>query len=258
MTSSRRQFLKSSALVISGASALTLNCQKSQKSVNIIFLLADQWRAQDVGFMGNDHVRTPHLDKLAEKSIVLQNAISGCPVCSPYRASLMTGQYPLTHGVFYNDKPLKPTGRTLGECFKDAGYNTAYIGKWHINGHEKGETTAHGRSTPVPQDRRFGFDYWRVSECTHDYNNSIYFDNANQQHTWDGYDAIAQTRLAQDYIRDHAQDKPFFLFLSWGPPHAPYHTAPEKYRNFYEWSDIKLRPNVPKPFRDQARKDIAG
>ncbi len=208
--------------------------------------------------MGNDQVRTPHLDKLAGESIVLENAISGCPVCSPYRASLMTGQYPLRHGVFYNDKPLKPTGKTLGECFKDAGYQTAYIGKWHINGHEKGETTAQGRATPVPHHRRFGFDFWKVNECTHDYNNSIYFDEANQEHTWDGYDAVAQTRLAQDYIRNHAQDKPFFLFLSWGPPHAPYHTAPEKYRNFYEWSDIKLRPNVPKSLREKAQKDIAG
>ena len=259
MKASRRQFLKSSALVLSGASALALNCQKRHKSPNVIFILADQWRTQDVGFMGNVQVRTPHLDKLAGESIVLQNAVSGCPVCSPYRASLMTGQYPLTHGVFYNDKPLKPQGKALGECFRDAGYATAYIGKWHLKGHAKGVSVNEGRQQPVPQDRRLGFDFWRVHECTHDYNHSVYFDEQNTPHTWEGYDTIAQTQIAQEYIKDRARQQPFFLFLSWGPPHAPYHTAPDEFRSLYPNPEtIHLRPNVPDELKEKAQQDIAG
>ena len=238
---------------------MALHCQKRRKFPNVIFILADQWRAQDVGFMGNEQVRTPHLDKLAGESIVLQNAISGCPVCSPYRGSLMTGQYPLTHGVFYNDKPLKPKGKTLGECFRDAGYATAYIGKWHLKGHAKGVSVNEGRQQPVPQDRRLGFDFWRVHECTHDYNYSIYFDEQNTQHTWDGYDAIAQTKMAQEYIQNYPKERPFFLFLSWGPPHAPYHTAPEEFRSLYVNPEkIDLRSNVPNKLKEQAQRDIVG
>ncbi len=258
VNSNRRQFLKSAALALGAGSVLQF-CKTSQKPPNVIFILADQWRAQDVGYAGNAQVHTPNLNNLAEKSVVLQNAISGCPVCSPYRASLMTGQFPLTHGVFYNDKPLRPAGPTLGECFRDAGYATAYIGKWHLKGHEKGGATNVGRSQPVPQNRRLGFEFWRVHECTHDYNHSIYFDEQNNQHTWDGYDAIAQTAAAQDYIRKQAHQQPFFLFLSWGPPHAPYHTAPEEYRAlFSEPTAIRLRPNVPPELREQAQRDIAG
>jgi arylsulfatase A-like enzyme len=233
-------------------------CSKRHRP-NVVFVLADQWRAQDVGYAGNAQVQTPNLDRLAAQSLVFENAVSGCPVCSPYRASLMTGQYPLTHGLFYNDKPLRPKGKTLGECFKEAGYETAYIGKWHINGHEKGGSVNDGRTKPVPAHRRFGFDFWKVHECTHDYNNSVYFDETNQPHKWQGYDAIAQTRMAQDYMKEHHGQNPFFLFLSWGPPHAPYHTAPEHCRALYpKTSEIQLRPNVPDDLKEKARRDIAG
>ena len=94
--------------------------------------------------------------------------------------------------------------------------------------------------------------------CTHNYNNSFYYDDENVKLKWNGYDAIAQTSEAQRYIHEHAGAKPFALFLSWGPPHAPYHTAPEKYRKQFSDAQIKLRPNVPKKFEAQARKALAG
>jgi arylsulfatase A-like enzyme len=255
--STRRKFLRTAAI---GTASTTLLGRFSwakglaEKSPagkpNLVFVFADQWRAQATGYAGNKDVRTPNLDRLAKESINFSNAVSGCPVCSPYRASQMTGQYWLTHGIFYNDKPLNPEAVTIGKVYRRAGYETGYIGKWHIDGH--------GRSDFIPKERRQGFEFWRVCECTHDYNHSLYYGDTPEKRYWPGYDAIAQTRGAQKYIRDHVKS-PFVLFMSWGPPHAPYQTAPEKYRRmFADPSKIFLRPNVPESLKEKAREDLAG
>jgi arylsulfatase A-like enzyme len=226
---------------------------------NVIFVFADQWRAQDLGYMGNNGVKTPTIDKLAEESVVFTNAVSGCPVCCPYRASLLTGQYPLTNGVFYNDKPLNPEANTIAKIYKKAGYETGYIGKWHLNGHAPGEETFEARLRFIPRERRQGFDFWQVLECTHDYNNSFYYEDSPERLKWDGYDAIAQTQSAIGYIKDKSKGgNPFLLMLSWGPPHAPYQTAPEKYRQMFSPEDIPVRPNVPDKLREKAKTDVAG
>ena len=229
----------------------TVACETQQKKPNLIFVFADQWRAQDIGYMGNKEVRTPSLDKLSEKSINFSNAVSTCPVCSPYRASLLTGQYVLTHGIFYNDKPLREDITSIARVYSNAGYSTAYIGKWHVDGH--------GRTAFIPTERRQGFEFWRVMECTHDYNNSQYYGDKDSLLTWDGYDAIAQTREAIKYIDKQNKKRPFILFLSWGSPHDPYDTAPEKYRQMFSDPDkLTLRPNVPEEFQDIARKNLSG
>jgi len=219
---------------------------------NVIFVFADQWRAQATGYCGNKNVSTPNIDSLTDESVWFVNAISGIPVCSPYRASLLTGQRPLTHGVFVNDVYLQPNSSSIAHTFATAGYDTAYIGKWHIDGH--------GRSVYIPEERRQGFDYWKVLECTHDYNHSAYFDgDCEKIKYWDGYDAIAQTNDAENYIRSHSKNnKPFFLMLSWGPPHSPYDTAPEKYKKMYNPEDIVLRQNVPKETEKESRNWLAG
>lgn len=254
---SRRQFLHQAAL---GAASIALPPSLSSAELspkkhtpdrpNLVFVFADQWRAQATGYAGNKDVRTPNLDRLAKESISFTNAVSGCPVCSPYRASLLTGQYWLTHGIFYNDKPLNPDATSIGKTYRRADYETAYIGKWHVDGH--------GRSSFIPKERRQGFEFWKVCECTHNYNHSLYYGDTPEKKYWPGYDAIAQTREAQKYIRQHAK-APFVLFVSWGPPHSPYQTAPEKYRKLFpDPSKITLRPNVPNSLRSQAQKELAG
>jgi len=75
---------------------------------NIVLVLADQWRAEAFGYAGNPDVKTPNLDRLQREGIHFVNAVSGMPVCCPARASFLTGQRPLTHGVFLNDVPLNP------------------------------------------------------------------------------------------------------------------------------------------------------
>jgi arylsulfatase A-like enzyme len=179
-------------------------------------------------------------------------AVAGMPVCSPTRASLLTGQRPQTHGVFLNDVPLSSSAVTLPKELKAASYDTACIGKWHIDGHGS-------RSAFIPPERRQGFDYWKVLECSHAYNNSAYYADTPKKLKWLGYDAIAQTRDAQGWLSARAKStKPFLLWLAWGPPHNPYETAPAKYRSMYSPKDIKLHPNVPPTAQATARKELAG
>ena len=229
----------------------------SPRRPNIVIVLADQWNAQSLGYAGNADVKTPNLDKLAQRSVVFTTAVSVMPVCSPARASLLTGQYPLTHGVFYNDRPLRNEALTLAEIYKDAGYATGYIGKWHINGQASYEKQFAARKRAVPRDRRQGFDYWKAREVTHDYNSSFYFDENDVRHEWPGYDAFPQTDSAISFI-DRNKNNPFLLVLSWGPPHDPYQTAPEAYRKMYDPASLQLRPNVPDSLQAKARKDLAG
>jgi arylsulfatase A-like enzyme len=229
------------------------------KQPNIVFIFSDQHRAQATGFGGDPNVRTPVMDALAARSLNFTTAVSGMPVCAPYRASLLTGQYPLTHGVFTNDVCLGDGAVSLAQACSAAGYDTAYIGKWHLDGH--------GRSSYIPTERRQGFDHWQVLECTHDYNRSRYYaGNDPTPRTWEGYDAFAQTRAVQEYLRTRPGERPFLLVLSWGPPHNPYESAPEEFRRLYDPAALELRPNVrledlQKPFRrftPDPRTDIAG
>ncbi|REG82776.1 sulfatase family protein [Algoriphagus antarcticus] len=229
----------------------------SQIKPNVIIILADQWRAQEVGYMGNTQIKTPNLDKLASQSLIFENAITTMAVCAPWRASFLTGQYPLTHGVFYNDKPLPNKALTMAEIYQEQGYATGYIGKWHLNGHARDEHPFSARDLPVPKDRRQGFDYWKVREVTHNYNNSFYFDENDVKHTWEGYDVFPQTDSAISYIQKN-KEHPFVLMLSYGPPHDPYFSAPKEYQDMYDESKLEVRPNVPIAFQDSARKVMAG
>jgi arylsulfatase A-like enzyme len=218
---------------------------------NVVFVLADQWRAQATTWEGDPNLvgKTPALDKLASESVNFKYAISCTPVCTPYRGSLLTGQYPLRHGLIINDVSLNSNAVSMAEAFTAGGYDTAYIGKWHVDGQ--------GRSAYIPRERRQGFDYWKVLECTHEYNRSAYYahDEPTKQ-LWQGYDAFAQTEDARAYITGRKNpDKPFLLVLSWGPPHNPYPTAPEAYQQF-DPAKIVLRKNA----KDTPafRKDLAG
>lgn len=223
-----------------------------KKRPNLVFVFADQWRAQDTGYAGNTDIYTPNIDRLASESINFRYAVSCMPVSTPYRATLLTGQYAQSHGLFLNDVQLNPEAKSIGKVYKSAGYNTGYIGKWHINGN--------GRSNYIPESNRQGFDYFKVLECTHDYNKSQYYDNNDSSPKWwEGYDVTAQTNDACRYIEEYSRkEKPFVLFLSWGPPHNPYDSAPEEYQKLYRDKDIKLRPNVPDACKGRAIKDLKG
>jgi len=228
-----------------------ISCSKEREKPNIVFVFADQWRAQATGYAGNPDVLTPNLDKLALEGVCFSNAVSTSPVCTPYRAMLLTGKYVLKTGMFMNDVSLEPESGSFAKLLKKEGYHTAYIGKWHLDGN--------GRSSFIPKERRQGFDYWKVLECSHSYNNSKYWGNDDKLHTWQGYDAEAQTKDAIAYIEEQSKGKnPFCLMLSWGPPHAPYQTAPEQFRAIYESMEVRLRPNVPGDLAEETKAKLRG
>lgn len=213
---------------------------------NIVFVFADQLRASSVGFMGNWQVATPHLDRAAQSGVVFTNAVSSSPVCTPYRASLLTGRYPLSNGMVLNDVRLPESEVCIAEVLREHGYRTGYVGKWHLDGPDRG-----GFTPPGP--RRRGFEYWAVANCTHNYLHSHYYRDEPTPIWIDGYDADHHTDLAMEFIADQGAREPFCLFLSWGPPHDPCQLMPEEYR-VYRPEDMVLPPNV----ATDVRAELAG
>ena len=220
---------------------------------NLLFVFADQLRASATGYGGDLNVRTPSLDKLAQESVNFRNAVSVCPVCTPYRAALLTGRFPTTTGMFLNDAYLPEREVTIAEVLKQAGYATGYVGKWHLDGHQ--------RAGYIPPERRQGFDYWKAAECDHTYNHSHYYTgNSPEKQFWDGYDAFAQTKDVQQYLRNQARTgQPFCLFVSYGTPHFPHGTAPDEFKAKYPPEGIRFPPNVPAAMQtDQVRREAQG
>lgn len=216
---------------------------------NLVFVFADQMRGHDMGCAGNAQVATPHLDAMAAEGVRFTNAVSTCPVCTPYRAALLTGRYPLSNGMCLNDVRLPTTEKTIAHVLREAGYRTAYIGKWHLDGPWRG-----GFTPPGP--RRQGFDYWAAADCCHDYMRSFYYRDAPEPIWIDGYDADHFTDLAVERMAEWRAE-PFCLFLSWGPPHNPYELMPPEY-DIYEPAAMRLRENVPAEKAEIARAWQAG
>jgi len=181
-------------------------------------------------------VKTPHLDALAGGGVLFMNGIANCPVCTPSRAMLMTGKYPLANGTLVNDLPVPSNQRFLAEVFRDAGYQTGHIGKWHLDGIPREKFTPPGK-------RRGGFDtYWASYECHHDYFHPKYYLDTDDLVTAEGYEPVVQTDLAIEFMK-RCGEAPFFLMLSWGPPHAPYHLVPDEYRAAYDPETMLYRKN---------------
>jgi len=213
-----------------------LRKKRAPERPNIVFIFADQLRSMELGCYGGNQVPTPNMDRLAKEGARFSHAFSTSPVCSPYRAMLMTGNFPMKNGMLFNDHFLRNPTPYFAQSCKTAGYRTGYIGKWHLDGR--------GREAYIPPERRLGFDYWRTLECTHDYFNSkYYYQDEKTPRIWEGYDADAQTTAASSFIEEQNRKDPFCLFLSWGPPHDPY-IAPEKYMERFPQDQIRLRENV--------------
>lgn len=184
--------------------------QESEKP-NIIFVISDQWRRQAMGFVNKDLVITPNLDAFSKEAVFFENAVTNRPICTPSRATIFTGQYPATHGVFGNSVRLSTKSITLGDVVKANGYQTAYIGKWHLDGDKEGF---------VPQERRHGFDYWVMSNHHTPFNQGYYIqNNSTAQVIKNSWEPDWITDRALEYI-DSAKNKPFCLVVSYGPPHT--------------------------------------
>lgn len=204
---------------------------------NVIVAFSDQHRAHDIGCAGNSEIHTPAMDRIATEGTRATNAYSTHPICGPSRACLISGQYPTSHGVITNEFALPTDGPSIAEAFHDAGYRTGYIGKWHLDGVPREKWTP-------PGPRRQGFDdFWAVHNCVHDYFNPQYYRDSPELIEEEGYEPTVQTNLALEFIQQN-DDRPFCLFLSWGPPHDPYRLVPDEFRDRYEADQLSPRPNV--------------
>ena len=104
----------------------------AKRRPNMLWIMADQLRHQALGCNGDPNARTPNLDRLAAEGTVCETAISQCPVCMPFRAGLVTGQYGHVNGLRVHGDLLAPDRRTIAHAYRDAGYRTSYVGKLHL------------------------------------------------------------------------------------------------------------------------------
>jgi arylsulfatase A-like enzyme len=254
MSSTRRTFLAGAAASLAAPAA-------AAKAPNLVYVFADQLRYQSCGYAGDEYARTPNIDKLASQGCNFHQAISNTPVCAPHRASLMTGKCQSSTGMVINELRLSPEHECFGHVLTRAGYSTAYIGKWHMWANELGhhEETRNGFVPPGPY--RLGFDdFWAAYNFNHSYYKSPYFENDTGRHIRKQYEPDGQTGMAIQFMKDHAKsDKPFALFLSWGPPHDPWDDSnvPPEYLGLYRNITLPKRPNyseVSDPYADNWAK----
>ena len=187
------------------------------KKPNIIFYFSDQQRADSAGCYGQKLPVTPNLDKMAEEGTLFENAFTCQPVCGPMRACLQSGVYASQNGCYRNDIALPTDTKGIAHYLTDAGYDTAYIGKWHLASDSK-----HRLATkPTPVERRGGYDYWRAADIleftSHGYNGYIFDEDCNRI-DFKGYRADKINDFAIEYLKK-THDKPFFMFVSQLEPH---------------------------------------
>lgn len=224
------------------------------KKPNIVIIYPDQMRADAMSCAGNPCVETPNLDRLASQGIRFKNAFTSFPLCCPFRASLMTGKYAHSAGIHANHYAIPLDQDFLAEILRDNGYQTGYIGKWHLNGGRK--------HSFVPKKERLGFDTFIGFSRGHSYFGSIFYRNDDSQ-------PRLSERYEPDYQTDHLiefmetsikdpEERPFFGMICYGPPHTPL-VAPEHYLNRYSPKDVPINENTPndEETRTKAREFLA-
>lgn len=191
------------------------------KRPNIVFYFSDQQRFDSLGCYGQKLPVSPNLDALAAKGTIFDNAFTCQPVCGPARACLQDGRYATENGCFTNGISLNCNDKHIADYFNEAGYETAYVGKWHLaSDRNKG---INYKTSAIPRDRRAGYkDYWVASDVleftSHGYNGFVFDDDCNRL-DFVGYRADAINNYAVEFIHRYSGEKPFFLFISQIEPH---------------------------------------
>ena len=178
---------------------------------NVVFVLADQLRASSLPLFGENQIDTPNIDRLAEQGLSLSNMTSTCPVCTPYRAMLLTGRHPQTTGHLINSTRTRHTEISIADVFANQGYRTGYVGKWHLH---TGVWPAQNVPDWVPKGRdRLGFQFWRAYNMHMVYNNGFVNSGDWNYERWNGYETEALNRYAFEFM-DDCGDQPFLLIMS--------------------------------------------
>ncbi len=213
---------------------LVVGAVQGEDRPNVVFILIDDLRHDTFGFMDHPFIETPHLDALAEGGIRFSNAFVTTSLCSPSRASFLTGQYMHHHGVIDNNQRMPEGTQTFPQQLQNAGYQTAFIGKWHMGGSSDA--------------MRPGFDHW-VS-----FRGQGTYAPGNQTLNVDGRQ-VARTKYMTDELSDYADrwlqkqrvDTPFLLYLSHKGVHGLYDPAPrhrDRYRNVTWNSPVTMENSV--------------
>ncbi|HAA78054.1 TPA: hypothetical protein DCE37_23395 [Candidatus Latescibacteria bacterium] len=213
---------------------------------NIVLVFSDQQRHSALGANGNTVVRTPNIDAMAADGMVCDNYFSNHPLCSPFRAILLTGQFGWRNGVIDNEYRPRRDIPTLPGMLSDSGYATAHVGTFHL-----------GRG-PYPEADRYGIDYLAALHDGPGFFDRSYFENEEGPTKYEGWAPTVETDLSIGFIERHLEkrpDDPFALFLSWRPPHWPYPSYPADYST-YDPADMDLPGNVPEQMADFARREL--
>ncbi len=200
--------------------------ERTEQPPNFVVVLSDDHRADFIGHAGHPFIETPTLDRLAAEGTRFENMFVTSSLCSPSRASLLTGQYPHGHGVFNNFTPWTDENRTFFEYLKAAGYDTAFIGKWHMPGR-------------LPELR--GVDYFVTFDTMG--GQGAYYDNelivdGERTPSEKSYLAEELTDRALRFIAEH-REQPFAVYVSHKNVHSPFLPAPQE-KNRYLGNDVVL------------------
>ena len=217
-----------------------------QQRPNIVFFYADDWRWDALGVVQKEQgdkarfpwLETPRLDKMAQESVRFRNSFVVNSLCSPGRACVLTSRYSHLNGIIGNQQPLPAGTITFGNRLQDAGYNTGYCGKFHLDS----------------QRDRPGFDYVASFIGQGRYNNCPILFNGREIPTKGWVDDVS-TDYAIKFIDQQKKEKPFFLWLGFKSPHGPRggQSLPEQYRELYAGKESRSVPNldVPAIFNEQ-------
>jgi arylsulfatase A-like enzyme len=216
---------------------------------NLLYIVADQWRAQTTPGAKDPNLIAPNLERLTREGIHFSRCYASNPVCTPSRAAMQTGKFSHACNMPHNDLLLPLEERTIAAELGKAGYRTGYIGKWHLDGEARP-----GFVPPGP--RRRGYQYWAAFNRGHFYFKSTYYRDSPEPIPHEGFEPDYQTSLAMDFIESN-KSEPWYMFLSWGPPHTP-RTPPARTKDLYKPKNFTLRENVPFSYQEKARIGHAG
>lgn len=225
---------------------------------NLVYVMCDELRWCEVACYGHPHIKTPNMDRLAQRGVRFETAVSNCPVCMPARSVTLSGQYARTCTAGGNTSIKTVSGRgimpqwpspgrdhlpqqTLPECLREAGYTTAAIGKWHVE------------NWPDV----VGFDHWIIPAVQHANSAQWYCEDGGPLYSPQGYGLDFEAKRVGQYLQQRKLDgQPFYLYYNMSPPHMPLMDAPEKYLKMYSREDVVVRGNVDlnKPIDNQTDK----
>lgn len=263
----RRTFLRTTA---AGAAAAALpGCSAGGRSgrgrrPNVIILFDDQLRADVCGVYGGRNITTPHIDRLASEGVRFTRSISSCPLCTPFRGMLHTGRYPTHSGIVMNFVEANPVQNpnSLARVFAEAGYDTGFIGKWHLSA---GWRKREGRFEPdqaaiaayrevnpeteflPPGPARLAYRHWEAFNFHTSFNNYWYYRDEPVKVYSDRYETDTQIDQAIAFMEARTEsDPPFLLTVAPHPPHPPFRDidTPAGYLDQVP-DELYWAPNVP-------------